>query len=59
MARISNKDGAMSLALKQFENVKTLEIIDGEFAIITQEMTVCDFNKALDGLDVLNSFMFA
>lgn len=59
VARISNKDGAMSLALNRFENVKTLEIIDGEFAIITQEMTVCDFNKALDGLDVLNSFMFA
>ncbi len=59
VARISNSDGAMALALERFDNAKTLEIIDGEFAIITQEMTVCDFNKAIDGLDVINSFLFA
>lgn len=59
VARISNSDGAMALALERFDNVKTLEIIDGEFAIITQEMTVGDFNKAIDGLEVIGSFMFA
>jgi len=59
MVRIKNTDGAFELALKRFDNVKTLEIKDGEFAIITGEIKVKELNASLEGLEVISMYAFA
>ncbi len=59
VVRIKNTDNAFDIALQRFDNVKTLEIKDGEFAIITGDMTVSELNKSLEGLDVISGYATA
>lgn len=59
MVRIRSTEGAFELALERFDNVKTLEIKDGEFAIITGEIKVKELKKSLEGLDVISMYAFA
>lgn len=56
--RIKNTPDMFSLALERFNNERTIEIIDGEFALITQELTVAELEKALAGIDVISKYMF-
>lgn len=58
MVRVKNDDGAFRTVLDRFENAKTIEIKDGEFAVITGEIKVSELTKALDGLNVISQYAF-
>ncbi len=59
MVRIKAADGALDLVLSRFNNAKTMEIKAGEFAVITEEITVDTLNASLEGLDVISAYAFA
>lgn len=59
MIRIKNTVGAINKALDAFDNAKVLEIKDGEFAVITGEITVEQLNSALAGMDVISKYAIA
>lgn len=59
MLRVKATDGAFKIALDAFENAKTIEIADGEFAVITDEMTVEEFKKVSANLNVISAYAFA
>ena len=59
LVRIKNEHDAFALALERFDNARTLEIIDGEFAVVTGELSVAELEASLEGLDVISKYMFA
>lgn len=59
MVRIKNTEGAIKRALDAFDNAKVIEIKDGEFAVVTGEITVAQLNSALTGLDVISKYALA
>ena len=59
MIRVKYTKDAYASALGAFRNAKTIEIKDGEFAVITQEITVKELKKAVETLDVISMYAFA
>ncbi len=59
MIRLSAAEGAYAKALAAFDNAKTIEIKDGEFAVITQDITVAELKKAISNLEVISVYAFA
>ncbi len=59
MIRLSALEGAYEKALAAFDNAKTIEIKDGEFAVITQDITVAQLKKAISNLEVISVYAFA
>lgn len=59
MIRLSAIEGAYTKALAAFDNAKTIEIKDGEFAVITQDITVAQLKKAINNLEVISVYAFA
>lgn len=59
LIRIKDKDGAYKKVLDNFDNVKTIQIHDGEFAAITNEITVSELETSLAGIECISKFMFA
>ena len=57
--RLSALEGAYAKALAAFDNAKTIEIKDGEFAVITQDITVAQLKKAISNLEVISVYAFA
>ena len=44
--------------LSAFENEKTIEILDDEFALVTAPMTYDELIEKTNGLDVISKYMF-
>ena len=42
-----------------FENAEIIEIKAGEFAVITQDITVAELNKFTENLEVISIYAFA
>ncbi len=59
MVRVKSNGNAMSDALEAFDNAKIIEIKDGEFAVITREITVEKLKTAVEGLEVISAYAFA
>lgn len=59
LVRINGEPHAFETALERFDNVKTLEIKEGEFAVVTGELSVGELEASLEGLNVISRFMFA
>ncbi len=59
LVRITGEPNAFETALERFDNVKTLEIKEGEFAVVTGELSVGELEASLEGLNVISRFMFA
>ena len=59
MVRVNAVEGARAKAAQVFENAEIIEIKDGEFAVITQDITVAELNKSTENLEVISIYAFA
>ena len=58
VVRIKNEGTAFADAISRFNGEKTIEILDGEFALVVSDITVGELDEKLSGLEVIRKYMF-
>ena len=57
--RIKDSNGAMSKVINAFSGEKTIELYDGEFAVITPCISVKELGTVLSDVEIISRYMFA